>query len=369
VILKVVMGKKVEKSLSKEKHSHLPQAEETDTVRSGEPHRCSGNFQLDFSMICKHMQISYIPAVIVRPKVPPLVPPVPSSEMKFEKKGDKKHQLPSSEAEPEIDLNEGGVSLEGPPKTYITQDKFQYFKPNIQVELDNIERWETVTEIYIRGWKIDEPMMGVFQLCWPAIHRLHTINLWNTGLTGETVHMLASFLPQCLHLKHVFLDGNSVKEENWCELLQENSLIQNLSLRHCRITDHGAAKIGTALGTETSTNRKLLSLNLSGNLITDDGAEHLAKGLRMNRTLLSLTLTSNSIGDQGAVRIAETLSRFPLTHEEVVARRMLLSEKAQMEVKSPNPSRRSESKDRPSSVSRSATQLDKSKQKPPPKKK
>merc|ERR1711963_621242 len=92
-------------------------------------------------------------------------------------------------------------------------------------------------------------------------------------------------------------------------------------------------------------------------------------GLRMNRSLMSLTLTCNKIGDKGSAKISEALSRFPLSHEEVVARRRLISDRGSPERnRSPPPSRRAESKDRPGSV-RSMTTQDKNKQKPSAKKK
>ena len=47
----------------------------------------------------------------------------------------------------------------------------------------------------------------------------------------------------------------------------------------------------------------------------------------MNRTLLSLSLASNCMGDESAKKFAEVLSRFPLTHDEVVERRKLNSDK------------------------------------------
>ena len=40
---------------------------------------------------------------------------------------------------------------EPPPKTYTTKDKFEYFKPCVQVEMDNPDKQDTVTEIYIKG--------------------------------------------------------------------------------------------------------------------------------------------------------------------------------------------------------------------------
>ena len=91
--------------------------------------------------------------------------------------------------------------MEPPPKTYVTKDKFEYFKPAVQVEMDNPDKQDTVTEVYVRGWRIDEPMMTIFKQCWPKLDRLHTINLWNTGLNDETLEILASFLPECVNIK------------------------------------------------------------------------------------------------------------------------------------------------------------------------
>ena len=48
--------------------------------------------------------------------------------------------------------------------------------------------------------------------------------------------------------------------------------------------------------------------------------------LRMNRSLLSLSLASNEIKDEGCKALAGVLQRFPLTHEEVVQRRKLISQ-------------------------------------------
>ena len=61
------------------------------------------------------------------------------------------------------------------------------------------------------------------------------------------------------------------------QIVAITSRIQNLSLRYCAITSKGAHGIGLALGTAKFSNTKLLSLNLSGNLIDDDGAEHIAR--------------------------------------------------------------------------------------------
>ncbi len=40
---------------------------------------------------------------------------------------------------------------EPPPKTFVIKDKFEYFKPCVQVDMDNPDKQDTVTEVYVRG--------------------------------------------------------------------------------------------------------------------------------------------------------------------------------------------------------------------------
>nr|XP_022305851.1 leucine-rich repeat-containing protein 71-like isoform X8 [Crassostrea virginica] len=335
---KIKMGKKVEKSLKGEKNQSAISQDEEDPNKTPEPYSCTGNFQADFTELCRRNSMAAIPPVIHRARPPTQAAPESS---KPEKGKDKEN------AEP-------------PPKTYVVKDKFEYFKPCVQVEMENYDKPETVTEIYIRGWKIDDIMMNTLKQCWSVMEKLHTINLWNVGLNGETLSIMASTLPSIVNLRTLILDGNVVTEENWHELITDESPVQNLSLRHCGMTDKGAKSIGEALGTVKRTNTKLVTLNLAGNQISDQGAIDIANGLRMNRTLMSLSLASNQIGDKGAIKLGEVLSRFPLSHEEVVERRKQKSSMGSPDRnKSPPPSRRADSKDRPGSV-RSSSQHDKS---------
>lgn len=356
---KIKMGKKLEKGL-KEKNASAVSQDEENPNKTPEPYVCTGNFQADFTELCKRSNMTYVPPVIPRARPPTVMGHTESG--KPDKGKGKAPQAPvEPEPDPELDLE--GEGAEPPPKTYTMKDKFEYFKPSIQVEMDNFDKPETVTEVYIRGWKVDEPIMNILKQCWPLMEKLHTINLWNCGLTGEVVTTLAATITKIENLRSLVLDGNTVKAENWHELMGEESPVQNLSLRHCGITDKGAELIGQALGSIKKTNTKLISLNLSGNKITDKGAEHIALGLRMNRTLMSLSLASNFIEDKGAAKLAEILSRFALTHEEVVERRKHFSEKDFPERnKSPSLSRRDTSKDRPASV-RSQSHMEKDKDK------
>ena len=61
-----------------------------------------------------------------------------------------------------------------------------------------------------------------------------------------------------------------------CDVATALCRIQHLSLRYNGITDVGAERIGSALGSLAQQNQKLLSLNLAGNKIGDVGASHIA---------------------------------------------------------------------------------------------
>nr|KAG5697468.1 hypothetical protein BaRGS_029359 [Batillaria attramentaria] len=204
---------------------------------------------------------------------------------------------------------------------FLVKDKFEYFKPCVQVEKEQPEQPTSgVTAVYIRGWKVDMRIMEILRSCFIHLEKLHTINMWNVGLTSESVNFLTCMLPLCPNLKSIVLDANPVDKQNYSQLIQGGT-VQHLSLRHCRITDEGACRLGHEVGSLKSTNTSLLSLDLAGNLITDEGAAHLSKALRTNRTLLTLSLANNKIGDRGATMLAEVLARFPLTHEECLERR------------------------------------------------
>jgi hypothetical protein len=191
--------------------------------------------------------------------------------------------------------------------------------------MDNPEKHDTLSEILIRAWKIDRSILDIFAQSFPTLERLHTLHFWHTGLTDDTLKQLASILPKCPSLRTLILDANPIPLEHYEVLFtDDNSPIINLSLRHCRITERGAALIGQGLGNERRQNKKLQTLNLAYNSLGDNGAEHIARSLKFNRTLLVLNLSSNDINDHGAEKFAEVLSKFPLTQEELVYRRKLL---------------------------------------------
>ncbi|KAM9000279.1 leucine-rich repeat-containing protein 71 isoform X3 [Sarcophilus harrisii] len=207
------------------------------------------------------------------------------------------------------------------------ETKYAFFRPTIQVELEQ-EDPKSVREIFIRGWKLADPILSILSKCLPSLTQLQAINLWKVGLTDETLTTFIALIPTCAStLKRVLLEGNPIKEQSYHRLMVPESTITHLSLRNNNINDQGAQLLGQALSTLHTSNRTLVSLNLGYNHIGDVGASYIADGLRLNRSLLWLSLAHNRIQDQGALKLAEVLQPFELTHIEVVERRRLLLEK------------------------------------------
>ncbi|XP_043391207.1 leucine-rich repeat-containing protein 71 isoform X5 [Chelonia mydas] len=212
-------------------------------------------------------------------------------------------------------------------------------------------RLQSVCNLFLPGWKIEERMLAVFSKCLPALANLQAVHLWKVGLTDLSLLSLIAILPNCPNLKTLTLEGNPLAEGSFYRLIGEESTLAHVSLRNNNIGNADAKLIGQALSTLKSSNKSLVSLTLSFNHISDLGAGYIAEGLRLNRSLLCLSLAHNQIGDKGTLKLAEVLGPFALTHTEVVERRRLSLEKESQE-RSRSPLRHADAKssERPSSL-------------------
>lgn len=304
------------------------EVEEDDN--SPEAYQTTGDFVVDFTELCKRGDVNLV-NVKSRPQTPA--------------------QL--------------GAEGEG-PNTYVTKDKYEYLKPCIEVENDEDNK-VSIKSLFIKGWAVDVPMLNILNLAAPQ--SLTHISLWRCGLDSASITGLVSMLSK-LQVRVLLLDGNPSAASSFHHLCTEDSTLTNLSLRSNQINCNDASQLALAL----ANNKTITNLSLYNNHIGDQGAMDIAKALRMNRSLLSLNLSSNKISDAGAKSVAEILTSLTLTHEEVVARRKLISEnKSSLLVDdhflqiSPQPPTTpgGRSKDRPGSNSRtgSHTALDKNKNK------
>ncbi|XP_033270509.1 leucine-rich repeat-containing protein 71 isoform X3 [Orcinus orca] len=254
--------------------------------KNPEEYQCTGVLEVDFAELCTRWGYTDFPKVVTRPRPHPTFVPSASTSEK-----------PTVDEQP----------LSGSCSFNSLESKYVFFRPTIQVELEPEDK--SVKEIYIRGWKVEERILGIFSKCLPSLSQLQAINLWKVGLTDKTLTTFIALLPLC----------------------SSTLRIAHLSLRNNNIDDHGAQLLGQALSTLHSCNRTLVSLNLGFNHIGDEGAGYIADGLRLNRSLLWLSLAHNRIQDKGALKLAEVLRPFELTHTEVVERRRLLLEKGSQE--------------------------------------
>ncbi|KAM7054002.1 leucine-rich repeat-containing protein 71 isoform 3-T3 [Molossus nigricans] len=292
--------------------------------KNPEEYQCTGALEIDFPELCSRLGYTDFPKVITRPR--PHSTFVLSSSL-------------SEKPNPDDQRLSGSCSLNS------LESKYVFFRPTVQVELESEDK--SVKEIYIRGWKVEERILGIFSKCLPPLSQLQAINLWKVGLTDKTLATFIALLPLCSSTlrsaegnRKVSLEGNPLPEQSYHKLMALDSTIMHLSLRNNNIDDHGAQLLGQALSTLHSCNRTLVSLNLGFNHIGDEGAGYIADGLRLNRSLLWLSLAHNRIRDKGALKLAEVLRPFELTHTEVVERRRLLLEKGTQErMRSPSSSR------------------------------
>ncbi|XP_012514064.1 PREDICTED: leucine-rich repeat-containing protein 71 [Propithecus coquereli] len=313
--------KKGERAAKEKPATALPPVGEEEP-KNPEEYQCSGVLETDFAELCTRSGYTDFPKVVTRPRPHPTF--VPSASMS------EKPALDDQRLSGSCSLN----SLES---------KYVFFRPTIQVELEQEDK--SVKEIYIRGWKVEDRILGIFSKCLPSLSQLQAINLWKVGLTDKTLTTFVALLPLCSStLRKVSLEGNPLPEQSYHKFMALDT-IAHLSLRNNNINDYGAKLLGQALSTLHSCNRTLVSLNLGFNHIGDKGAGYIADGLRLNRSLLWLSLAHNRIQDNGALKLAEVLRPFQLTHTEVVERRRLLLEKGTQErLRSPSSSRHTDSK-------------------------
>jgi len=235
-------------------------------------------------------------------------------------KDDKKSSVSSTETQEDDKSVDGDFT----PTTFALSKCKDYFAPKLQIDPDT-EAKGCVREIYLRGWLADNRIMDIMDRTFlPTSEKLSVLDFSNSGLTDETLQRLYDCIKCSPSLRFLHLDGNKFAKSQRFDvfLSQDDKLsLQHLSLKHCDINRTGAFHLGVAL----LENSSLQTLNLSYNKIDDKAAKNIGEGLKLNRSLVALNLGSNEIGDEGVKHVIGALTTFPLTHQQVVARRMLKS--------------------------------------------
>ncbi|XP_072391696.1 NACHT, LRR and PYD domains-containing protein 13-like isoform X2 [Diabrotica undecimpunctata] len=139
------------------------------------------------------------------------------------------------------------------------------------------------------------------------------------NLKAKHIEQIAELLTLLYTVKEVSVNGNPIPEQNFYLLLKQE--LASLSLKHCSINIDGMKQISEELY-KPDTN-PLLHLNLATNALYDESVCYVAKILRMNRKLLSLNLADNKITENGIRLLLEPLKKFELNEDELIQRRKI----------------------------------------------
>ncbi|XP_042135192.1 leucine-rich repeat-containing protein 71 isoform X5 [Peromyscus maniculatus bairdii] len=292
--------------------------------KNPEEYQCSGVLETDFAELCIRSGYTDFPKVVTRPR--PNQNFVLSASMS-EKPTQDDQRLSASCSQNSL------------------ESKYVFFRPTIQVEVEQ-EDSKAVKEIYIRGWKLEDRILGIFSKCLPSLSQLQAINLWKVGLTDKTLTTFIALLPLCSSTLRS--DRSKPSTAGPLSPPQDLSLISE-EQQHRR--PRGAAPgPGTVHTEQQQPDPGFAEPGIQPHRGRGSGLHcrwpSVLQGLRLNRSLLWLSLAHNRIQDKGALKLAEVLRPFELTHTEVVERRRLLLEKGTQErsSRSPSSSRHGDSK-------------------------
>lgn len=180
------------------------------------------------------------------------------------------------------------------------------------------DAYKNLCELYMEDQKVvPRQLLQLIAIISSCYTNLNKMTLKNCRLNKYTVHEMVKVLDSSTITELTF-DGSSLSIGNYAMLLGRSNL-KSLSLARCYINDVICEQIAGKL--EYFEGTKLLVLNLSMNMIGDQGAKAIAWALRSNRTLRYLNLSGNRLTDEGAICIFDSLMMFPLTYDECTGKR------------------------------------------------
>ena len=132
---------------------------------------------------------------------------------------------------------------------------------------------------------------------------LEKLSLYDSRLALDYDRKFTDALATNSTLRILDLSGNLIGDEGADRLsdaLKVNTTLQKICLHVNAIREDGAKSLAGAL----TVNKTLQEISLFNNKIGDDGAKHLAEALVVNTALQTIHLAENNIGDEGAESLA-----------------------------------------------------------------
>ncbi|CAK1545486.1 unnamed protein product [Leptosia nina] len=165
-------------------------------------------------------------------------------------------------------------------------------------------------------FEIPRKVIVAFSLCVPFHSSLTRVSIRNGGLKLPALYEIGKLLSHST-ITDVVIENCFVPEGTYQLLLEHVSHLRNLALRRLCINDMACCNIAKGLEMGEPASKTLLTLDLTSNKITDDGAKAFGDMLRKKRCLLHLNLCDNNLSDAGAAYILNCLKSFPLTCQEI----------------------------------------------------
>lgn len=182
---------------------------------------------------------------------------------------------------------------------------------DLLINVDAVYDNNNLTQLkYNLNCQVPTILLKVFCLIAHFHPRLTTMYI-NRGLDQSALYQLNKNL-NVVKVTEVILDNVFINEANYYILLDDNSSLKYLSLARCNLNDKAVKMIASRLN---------YPLKASSNKITDEGAKYLGDMLRINIKLCYLNLSGNMISDIGADSIFSILMTFPLTTDEIAEKK------------------------------------------------
>jgi len=143
---------------------------------------------------------------------------------------------------------------------------------------------------------------------------LYSLTVWRCDLDDHAVEQLSAELRRNTSLHRLVLSYNPKITDNGAShlatMLTVNNTLQILRLNNCSISDQGVQHLSKGLQDSKSVTELDLAFNSD---ITDKGARVLSDMIRVNKSLEKLYLEGTSVGEEGAAALMESLQ-----HNKVV---------------------------------------------------
>ena len=137
---------------------------------------------------------------------------------------------------------------------------------------------------------------------------LRSLNLYNVEFANDYAEIIGAAISLCTNLTCLTMGKTHISDDdNWLELMDQLSGLTQM--RSLKITDDNLG----SLSTYSIPFKSLTHLDLSNNLLKDDGCIHIADAMEEFCMLKTLNLSNNGIGHEGTKHLQDGIKQCELT--------------------------------------------------------